>query len=368
MLFLRKYLERPKFTDATDHDTLKRSPKLASAMGNLTRWRPLLMEYDFDIFHTTGIKDQAADTISWRNTKGMDDSGIEDDIQIMAVTTHAQSRQKQTVYTTPDKNQSGATESNLAKLEEFPSTYSTEDYSGNNNLTVGIPRSTFKSCRKEPIFTLPPMNGAVQEVVLLLMHPSIFYCSYYSTLAAYGEERQMYDMFRRKYVWCNRSSYVYSTNWHFQECPGWERKSITNLSYCRSQQAVHPTGFQLKSLAIFREPGQAKNLWSLILMNAVSWLDKFQHQLYRRRTWPISFSIVAHSPLKLQKVCYLKRANILSVKFLFHCAPLLGLKIATITYHWQIYGQVESYDRTLVMQPDCRWTTTIEIETYISSC
>lgn len=50
-------LERTRFTIFAEHDTLKRTLNLADATGKLARRQFREFEMDFDIVHSTGIRD-----------------------------------------------------------------------------------------------------------------------------------------------------------------------------------------------------------------------------------------------------------------------------------------------------------------------
>lgn len=86
------YLEGTNFTPQIDRHVVKWIHSLADAIDKLARLPFRLMKYNFDIIHWACIKQQAAAASLRLETEGADDSNIDDDIQIRAITTQAQKR------------------------------------------------------------------------------------------------------------------------------------------------------------------------------------------------------------------------------------------------------------------------------------
>lgn len=62
------------------------------------------MYYGFQITHRADVEHQAADSLSRLKTEGTDDSYVEDDIPVIAVTTLAQSRRDKLVDNHSEKD------------------------------------------------------------------------------------------------------------------------------------------------------------------------------------------------------------------------------------------------------------------------
>lgn len=85
VLLWRPYLENTRFTNCTDHDSLKRILNLTDVTVRLARWRLRLTEYKFDIFHRAGIEYQAADALSRLQATGKYRTPLGDDLTILAI-------------------------------------------------------------------------------------------------------------------------------------------------------------------------------------------------------------------------------------------------------------------------------------------
>ena len=81
-LLLRPYLQPQRFTLKTDHEALKWLFKQEEATGKLARWRLRLQEFEFDVIHVPGKKNQVADALSRLNSQGGDKSGIPVDVDV----------------------------------------------------------------------------------------------------------------------------------------------------------------------------------------------------------------------------------------------------------------------------------------------
>lgn len=90
ILLLQTYLEGAKFNVRTDYHALKLIFNLADETAKLARGRLHLMKYDIAIVHRANVKNQTADELSPLPTKGTDDSGINEEIPIIAVAMRAQ--------------------------------------------------------------------------------------------------------------------------------------------------------------------------------------------------------------------------------------------------------------------------------------
>ena len=62
--YFKHYLYGRKFTDRTDHGSLRWLMQFKNPEGQLARWLEVLSEYDIEIIHRSGNKHSNADALS----------------------------------------------------------------------------------------------------------------------------------------------------------------------------------------------------------------------------------------------------------------------------------------------------------------
>lgn len=84
---LRTYLKGCGSTVRTDHDPLKWILNLTDSTEMLTLWRPPISEFEFNVVHHAGKKQQATDALLWLRTTETDQTPIEDNKTVLCITT-----------------------------------------------------------------------------------------------------------------------------------------------------------------------------------------------------------------------------------------------------------------------------------------
>lgn len=81
--FLRRYLERTRFTIRTDQEALQWVLTMAEAPRKLAEWHLRMSEFEFDTVHCTGIRHQTGEALSHLKTKEEDNSTLVDEVPVL---------------------------------------------------------------------------------------------------------------------------------------------------------------------------------------------------------------------------------------------------------------------------------------------
>lgn len=121
------------------------------------------MEYNFDIIHCTGVKHQKTDVLCRLPTEQMNNFNINDDISVLVVTTHTQTKVNRVKDNTATKTYIETNESQLPTLGEFISAQGTDDYCEEIRPTVGKPGFSFNFDKSGLLPRQSPIDGSVQK-------------------------------------------------------------------------------------------------------------------------------------------------------------------------------------------------------------
>lgn len=81
VLLLHPYLEEARFKTRKNYGALRGTTTIAEAISKLRRWRLRLSELNFNIFHRSGIKHQAANGLTRLKTTREVQTVLEDEVQ-----------------------------------------------------------------------------------------------------------------------------------------------------------------------------------------------------------------------------------------------------------------------------------------------
>lgn len=85
LAFLGHYLNGSCFTFWKDQEALECILILAEAMRKLWRWRRMLLDFEFDIFHCLRMKHQVADVLLHHKTRGEDHILFESKVSVHTI-------------------------------------------------------------------------------------------------------------------------------------------------------------------------------------------------------------------------------------------------------------------------------------------
>lgn len=95
-----RYLEGSRFPVKMDHEAVKQLLAMTVTTSHLARWRFRLLEFDLDVKHHVGVKDQAAESLLRLKTGGGNIETLEDKIPVIAIFGQAK-RRTEVSKTTP---------------------------------------------------------------------------------------------------------------------------------------------------------------------------------------------------------------------------------------------------------------------------
>lgn len=80
VLLLRVYLKGARFTIRTNHDALRLIPNMTEATRKFARWRIRFSELYYNVFHRSGVNNQASDAFYRLERKGSNDTELNDQL------------------------------------------------------------------------------------------------------------------------------------------------------------------------------------------------------------------------------------------------------------------------------------------------